>query len=177
MEIAMNQYFNPSFNIAIDFPEHWTFRYWGNRGNQTPAPSWQQLAFDDYPTDLIKEKQLFLALSRNKKHSLLGSAVSIISLYRPNGFSLTSECGERHESDLQREFQKHIYEGEEIQSLYLEQDAGTFTSYINSYCWQHGKNLWLLCQCRSDNNEDFNEAKSLLGQLELLKLLTTLSND
>lgn len=45
----MNRYTNSYFNIKIDFPDTWSFRYWGNRKTVPQFPERFQKADDDVP--------------------------------------------------------------------------------------------------------------------------------
>ncbi len=166
----MNQYINSHFNIKIDFPDTWSFRYWGNRKNELKIPERYQTSFDDMPSQLSQEKELLSARSSVRRNSLTGTVLYIISLYRPNGFSLLEHRVE-FETDLKREFQLQCIAGVEIQSLLLEEKADNYISYSQLYCWQHRENIWLFCGVRSDALEGFEEAKEVIGQLSNIKKL------
>jgi hypothetical protein len=118
------QYTNSYFNIKIDFPDTWKFRYWGNRKTLPPFPERYQTADDDLPTESAPDKELMSGRSSMRRNSLLGTGLYVISLYRPNGFSVQEHRVE-FDSDLKREFQVVTVGGLEIQTLYIEsQDTG-----------------------------------------------------
>jgi hypothetical protein len=167
---SMNRYINPHFNIKIDFPETWGFRYWGNRTNKLTFPERYQTAFDDLPTELSGEKELLSARSKIRRNSLTGTVLYIISLYRPNGFSLL-EHRVGFETDLKREFKIHSIAGVEIQSLLLEEQAEDYICYSLMYCWEYSENIWLFCGIRSDALEGFEEVKEIIGQVSSIKNL------
>ena len=166
----MNQYINPHFDIKVDFPDTWSFRYWGNIKNELKFPERHQTAFDDLPSELNGEKQLLSARSSIRRHSLTGTELHIISLYRPNGFSLLEHRVE-FETDLKREFKIHSIAGVEIQSLLLEEQADGYICYSQLYCWEYSENIWLFCGIRSDALEGFEEVKKIIGQLSSIKNL------
>ena len=166
----MNQYVNSHFNIKIDFPDTWSFRYWGNRKNKLTFPERHQTAFNDMPSELNVEKELLSARSSIRRNSLTGTMLSIISLYRPNGFSLLEHRVEL-DSDLKREFQIHSIDGFETQSLYLEENGDGFICYSKLYCWKHSANIWLFCGIRSDALEGFEEVTKIIEQLSNIKNL------
>ena len=160
----MNRYTNSYFNIEIDFPDTWSFRYWGNRKTVPQFPECYQSADDDLPTESAPEKELISARSRIRRNSLLGTGLYVISLYRPSGFSV-QEHRAAFDSDLKREFQVVTDGGIETQSLYIEsQDAG-FIWYSKMYAWKYHENIWLFCGIRSDAVEGFDEAKGIISQL------------
>jgi len=160
----MNRYTNSYFKIKINFPDTWNFRYWGNRKTLPPFPDRFQKSDNDLPTESHPEKELFNSRSRIRRKSFLGTGVDLISLYRPNGFSL-QEFRVEIESDLKREFQLATVAGVEIQSLYIESQGDGFILYTKIYCWQHDENIWLFCGIRSDALEGFEEAKGIARQV------------
>lgn len=166
----MNQYINPHFDIKLDFPDSWSFRYWGNRKNVLNHPERHQTAFDDLPSELSSEKELLSARSRIRRSSLSGTMLCVVSLYRPNGFSLLEYRAE-FETDLKREFRTQSTTGVEIQSLLLEEQAEEYIVYSQLYCWEHSEKIWLLCGIRSDALEGFKEAREIIGQLNKIENL------
>ncbi|MES2823470.1 MAG: hypothetical protein V4732_07705 [Pseudomonadota bacterium] len=160
----MNQYINPYFNIKIDFPDTWGFRYWGNRKNIPKFPERYPTAHDDMPTESSSEKELLCARSRIRRNSMSGTRFDVISLYRPNGFSLL-EHRVQFESDLKREFQILSIDGIEIQSLFMEEQGDGFIWYSKLYCWKYNENIWLFCGIASDAIEGFDEAQKIVGQV------------
>jgi hypothetical protein len=159
----MSQYVNSYFNIKIDFPDTWGFRYWGNRKNAPEFPGRYQMADDDLPTELAPEKELLIARSRTRRHSLEGTTLFIGSLYRLNGFSL-QEHRAIFESDLKREFHVVTVDGIDIQTLYLESQGDGYIWYTKLYCWQHCENIWLFCGIKSDALDGFEEVKAIAKQ-------------
>jgi hypothetical protein len=160
----MNQYTNSYFNIKIDFPDTWGFRYWGNRKNIPQFPERYQTADDDLPTELATEKELLIAHSKIRRHSLVGTILFAVSFYRPNGFSV-QEYRAEFESDFKREFQVTMVNGIEIQVLYIESQGNGFICYAEHYAWKYNENIWLLCGIHSDALDGFEEAKGIIRQL------------
>lgn len=160
----MNQYINPYFNIKINFPESWKFQYWGNRKNIPKFPERYQNSYDDLPSESSSEKELLSARSSIRRHSLSGTGLYVISLYRPNGFSLL-EYRVEFETDLKRKSRVHSVSGVEIQSLLLEEQADGYVFYSQLYCWEYCESIWLFCGVRSDSIEGFDEVQEIIKQL------------
>lgn len=160
----MNQYINSHFNIKIDFPGTWSFRYWGNRKTTLKFPGQYQTSYDDLPSEASGEKELLSARSSIRRNSLLGTGLYVVSLYRPNGFSILEHRTEL-KSDLKREFQTHSINGVETQSLLLEEQGEGFVWYSKLYCWQYNESIWLFCGIRSDAIEGFKEAEKIIRQI------------
>jgi hypothetical protein len=160
----MNQYINPYFNIKIDFPDTWSYRYWGNRKNIPKLPERYQTAYNDMPTESSNGKELFSARSRIRRNSMLGTNFYIISLYRPNGFSLLEHRIE-FESDINREFKTLSINGLEVQTLLVEAQDEGFIWYFKYYCWKYNGDIWLFCGIMSDAIESFDEVQKIVRQV------------
>ncbi len=136
----------------------------GNRITAPPFPERYQTADDDLPTELATEKELMSARSSMRRNSLLGTGLYVISLCRPEGFSVQKHRAE-FDSDLKREFQVVTVGGIEIQTLYIEsQDAG-FIWYTKIFAWKYDENIWLFCGAQSDAIDGFEEVKGIIRQL------------
>src|SRR4051812_47673318 len=116
----MNQYQNSYMAVSVEFPDNWSFRYWGNRKSTLANPEMHQASFEELPSENSPHKILFTSLSRfEKSPSILNGVLELVALYRPNGIKLKSEIPP-NTSEISRVFGTCLIAGNNSTFLQIE---------------------------------------------------------